>query len=270
MTDSRFTAVEIRGAQIQIDNLTKLGRPVNPVLHDIAKAENATSEAKTHISNATEYPLDKVVEVYFSSDVEADGSIPGPFSMSSVGMVACSYRTKSNKLVKLDLDDPQNCFYAELKPISENFNPEAAAVAGLDRAELIRNGSEPVEAMDLANDTITTLTKSLGAFARPVFVGYPLGFDWMFVYWYLMNFAKDGSPFAHSSHLDIKTLYAEKAGVPVRSVGKRSIPKHLHSKRKHTHNALDDAREQGDLFNNVSLWVPEGSVAKLTEGFAEF
>lgn len=270
MTDLRYTAVEIRGAQIQIDNLTKLGRPVDPILHDIAGAENATSEAGTNISNASEYPLDKVVEVYFSTDVESDGPIPGPYSMSSIGMVACSYRTKSNKLIRLDLDDPKNCFYAELKPISEKFSPEAAAVAGLDRAELIRNGTDPVEAMDVANDTITTLTKSLGGFARPIFVGYPLGFDWMFTYWYLMNFAKDGSPFGHSGHIDIKSLYAEKAGVPVTGISKRRIPKELHSGRKHTHNALDDAREQGDLFNNISLWSPKSKPSVLTEGFSQF
>lgn len=262
MTINKYTMADIRGAQIQIENLNKLGRPVSPVLRELASAEVSTGKTSP-------YPLDKTVEVYFSVDIEADGKVPGPFSMSSVGIAACSYRTKGNKLVRLDMDDPQNCFYGELKPISDKFDPEAAAVAGLDRQELIRNGLDPAEAMDTAVDMINTVSKSLGAFARPVFVGYPLGFDWQFVYWYMSVFAKDGSPFGHSSHLDTKTLYAEKAGLPVRSVGKRNMPKHLHSKRKHTHHALDDAREQGDLFNNVSLWVPEGKTSNLTEGFAE-
>lgn len=263
MTTPAYTMADIRGAQLQIESMEKFGRAIPDKLHALANASVSTGETSP-------YPFDKVVEVYFSTDVESDGPIPGPYSMSSIGMVACSYRTKSNKLVRLDLDDPNNCFYAELKPISDEFVPEAAAVSGLDRAELIANGLEPVEAMDAAHKSITAITRAYGGFARPVFVGYPLGFDWMFTYWYLMNFAKDGSPFGHSSHLDIKTLYAEKAGLPIRGIGKRSIPKELHSKRKHTHHALDDAREQGDLFNNVSLWAPEGDKSVLTEALSEF
>jgi hypothetical protein len=38
---------------------------------------------------------------------------------------------------------------------------------------------------------------------RPVFVGYPAAFDFMFVYWYLIRFA-GVSLFSHSA-LDIKT-----------------------------------------------------------------
>jgi hypothetical protein len=268
MSDLYFTAAEQAGARAQIRALTKLGKPVNPILHDIANSRPATQEAGINGKrNHSELPIDAVSEVYFSTDVESDGPIPGPFSMSSIGIVATSYRTKSNKLVRLDMDDPANCFYAELKPISEHFIPEAAAVSGLDRDELVRNGTDPVEAMNDAFDTIETLTDAYGGFARSVFVGYPLGFDWLFTYWYLMNYAEKGSPFGHSSHLDIKTLYSEKAGVPVAAVGKRRIPKSLHSKRKHTHHALDDAREQGDLFNNIQLWNPNGTNI-LTEGFA--
>ena len=38
---------------------------------------------------------------------------------------------------------------------------------------------------------------------RPVFVAYPAGFDFLFVYWYLIRFAGE-SPFSHSA-LDMKT-----------------------------------------------------------------
>lgn len=268
MSELYFTAAEQASARSQIRSLEKLGKPVNPVLHDIANSKPATQEAgingkRTH----SELPIDKVMEVYFSTDVESDGPIPGPFSMSSIGIVATSYRTKSNKLVRLDMDDPVNCFYAELKPISENFILEAAAVSGLDRDELVRNGTDPVKAMSDASNKIETLTEAYGGFARSVFVGYPLGFDWLFTYWYLVNYAEKGSPFGHSGHLDIKTLYAEKAQVPLTGSSKRRMPKSLHSKRKHTHHALDDAREQGDLFNNIQLWNPHGD-NPLTEGFA--
>ncbi|RKS67696.1 hypothetical protein BZB76_6821, partial [Actinomadura pelletieri DSM 43383] len=50
--------------------------------------------------------------------------------------------------------------------------------------------------------------------ASPVLVAYPLGYDWMFLYWYWMRFTDTGSPFGHSRHLDLKSLYAAKGRRP--------------------------------------------------------
>jgi hypothetical protein len=50
-------------------------------------------------------------------------------------------------------------------------------------------------------------------------------------------------------------LFATKAGTGIRAVGKRSMPAHLHSRRTHTHHALDDAVEQGELFCNIVEWA---------------
>lgn len=198
---------------------------------------------------------DPIVELYFSSDVEADGDIPGPYSMSSLGMVAFATRTRSGVYTLLDLDAEENCYYAELKPISDDFIPEAMAVSGLDREWLKIHGEDPKIAMDRANIFVEKVTKRFGENVRPVFVAYPLGYDWMFVYWYLINFAGH-SVFGHSSALDIKTMFATKARKAIRGIGKRSIPKELRSKRRHTHNALDDAREQADLAYNIFVWKP--------------
>jgi hypothetical protein len=188
-------------------------------------------------------------DLYISTDVEADGPIPGPYSMSSIGMVACA-TFDGRTFTRLDLSDR---FYRELKPISERFDEAAAAVSGLDRAELIASGHEPATAM---SECVAWLGEVAAAFrARPIFVAYPLGFDWLFTYWYLVQFA-GSSPFGHSGHLDMKSIFATKARVPVRNVGKRSMPKHLLSTRAHTHNALDDAIEQAELFCNLFEWAP--------------
>jgi hypothetical protein len=40
--------------------------------------------------------------------------------------------------------------------------------------------------------------------AKPVFVAYPAGFDFLFVYWYLIRFVGE-SPFSHSA-LDISRM----------------------------------------------------------------
>lgn len=195
------------------------------------------------------------MEMYFSADVEADGPIPGPYSMSSFAIVAVAVRTNDGQVHDLDVDDPANCFYAELKPISEDFVPEAAAVSGLDRNDLIANGGDPVDIMNAVANWIDerTANNPFGEQTRAVFAAYPLGYDWMWFYWYLMNFAKR-SPFGHSSHVDMKSFYAARADTEIRRVGKRALPQELKSTRPHTHHALDDAREQGELCRNLLRW----------------
>jgi len=84
---------------------------------------------------------------------------------------------------------------------------------------------------------------------KPVFVGYPASFDFMFVYWYLIRFAGE-SPFRHSA-LDIKTYAMAMLKTSFRQTTKESMPRHWFDNRPHTHHALDDAIEQGLLFCNM-------------------
>ena len=194
-------------------------------------------------------------DVYFSFDIEADGPIPGDFSMSTLGLVACATRERHGPLVRLDLDDPANCFYAQLKPISEQFDPAAAAVAGIPRTELIADGRAPDAVLpELATWVDETASRYGGS---PVAVAFPLGFDWMFLYWYLIHYA-GRSPFAHGRHLDIRTLYVARTRALVKESRKADMPKSLLSRRPHTHNALDDAREQAELFCNTWDLPPTG------------
>jgi hypothetical protein len=53
----------------------------------------------------------------------------------------------------------------------------------------------------------------------------------------------------------MKTAYAVLARIGVREATKRNMPPELLGSRRHTHNALDDAIEQGELFANVFEWV---------------
>src|SRR3954467_4522784 len=86
-------------------------------------------------------------DLYISADVEADGPIPGPYSMLSFGLaVAGGY--DGEQFVRAD--PPSQTFYRELAPISESFDPEALAVSGLDRDRLVREGEPPKTAMDAA------------------------------------------------------------------------------------------------------------------------
>lgn len=84
---------------------------------------------------------------------------------------------------------------------------------------------------------------------KPVFVGYPATFDFMFVYHYIVHFGLR-SPFSFSA-LDIKTYAMAVLKLPYRESTKKNMPKRWFSDKPHTHNGLDDAIEQGELFCNI-------------------
>jgi hypothetical protein len=185
-------------------------------------------------------------DVYVSVDVEADGPIPLVHSMSALG--ACVAGTFDGR--SFTQTDPTACtFYAELQPVSDEFEPKAAAVAGLDRARLQREGEAPEAAMA----RFVAWVRVAAGDARPVCVAYPASFDWTWVSIYLARFAGT-NPFGFSGVLDMKTMYATKARVPLGAAVKRAMPRALRSKRPHTHNARDDAIEQADLFANLFEW----------------
>ncbi|GGQ21594.1 hypothetical protein GCM10010215_52840 [Streptomyces virginiae] len=186
--------------------------------------------------------------LYISVDIEADGPIPGPYSMISFG-AAVAGRQEGDAYTAAD---PQRrTFYRELRPISDAYVPEALAVSGLDRDRLVREGADPAAAMA----EFRAWVRKVSGDAQPVMCGYPASFDWTFLYWYLMRFGGD-SPFGHSGCLDMKTLYATKARVPLRAAVKGRMPRELLSRRRHTHHALDDAIEQAELMSNLMLWRP--------------
>jgi hypothetical protein len=82
-----------------------------------------------------------------------------------------------------------------------------------------------------------------------VFVAMPAGFDFTYMFWYMMRFV-GRCPFSWSA-LDIKTLAFAMTGLPYRKNIKPRFPKHWFDEHPHTHVALDDAIEQGALFCNM-------------------
>jgi hypothetical protein len=144
-------------------------------------------------------------------------------------------------------------FYRELRPISDRFDQQALSVAGLDRDALMRDGTDPQEAMDDAAAWVAERARD----AQAVLVGYPVVFDWMFLHWYFVRFRGE-SPFGFSSALDMKTIYQQKASVTLDGAGRADLPTHLASRREHTHNALDDAIEQAEIFNRLFVWENPG------------
>ncbi|MFW5740548.1 MAG: exonuclease [Myxococcota bacterium] len=175
-------------------------------------------------------------EVYVSTDVEADGPIPGPHSMLSFGSAAY---LEDKSLV--------STFTANLATLADaKGHPETMAwwATQPEAWQACRDHLEPPE--EVMPRYVAWLRSLPG---KPVFVGYPAAYDFMFVYWYLMRFAGE-SPFSHAA-LDIKTFAMVLLGRPFRESSKRAMPRDWFDDLPHTHRALDDAIEQGALFCNM-------------------
>ena len=173
-------------------------------------------------------------EVYVSTDVETDSPIPGVNPMLSLASAAF-----------LPDETIVSTFSANLHPLEgAEAHPETMAFGSTQPeawAAVVKGRESPAEVMGRYCDWVKGLT------GKPVFVAYPVGFDFTFVYWYLHRFTGE-SPFAHSA-LDMKTLAMAILGTPYRGNSKRAWPRRWFPDGvTHTHIALDDAIEQGIEF----------------------
>lgn len=172
-------------------------------------------------------------EVYVSVDIEAAGPIPGEYSMLSLG--ACH------------VDAPKNTFYAELRPINDNFVPEALKVSGFKLPDLRKQGRDPAEAMKSFSQWIVDLGKG----GTPVFIGFNASFDWAFVNWYFHKFL-GANPFGFGA-IDIKAYYMGLTGCTWEDTKSSRLPNDLKPTRQGqgAHNALSDAIYQAGIFSRL-------------------
>lgn len=158
---------------------------------------------------------------FYVVDVEADGPVPGHFSMLSVGLVRVT-------------DPIVDRLYLELQPMTDRWLPDALAVSGLDRTALATTGRDPADAMR----ELRTFVADTNRGGRPVLVSDNPGFDAGYLAYYLWTFdddRTDPNPFGHSSRR-IGDLWA---GLH-RDAGRTGDWRKL-KRTPHTHNALDDA-----------------------------
>jgi len=175
-------------------------------------------------------------EIYVSTDVETDGPIPGPHSMLSIGSAAY---TADKVLVGTFSANLETLPGAQAHPKTAQWwatQPEAWAACRKD-----------LEHPEHAMQRYVSWIRSLGG--TPVFVAYPAGFDFTFVYWYLIRYTGE-SPFGHCA-LDIKSFAMALLKRDYRKSTKGNMPRRWFDRLPHSHVALDDAIEQGALFCNM-------------------
>lgn len=176
--------------------------------------------------------------VFVSMDVETDGPIPGKYSMLQLGAVA--FDGNGRRLSK---------FVVNLERLPAAGQHPDTMLWWSERQEIYEktrfNLMAPAQAMKDFAEWLETLPSPL-----PVAVCYPATFDFMFVYWYLINF-NGHSPFSFAA-LDLKTLAWAMLNRPFRKIGKRHMPrKWLDGTTPHSHDALDDAHGQGQMLFNM-------------------
>src|SRR5215472_15625934 len=149
-------------------------------------------------------------EIYLSTDIETDGPIPGPNSMLSFASAAY----KPDKTL--------------VSTFTANLHTLPGAAGAPETMEFWKKNAEAWEACrkdpedpGVAMKRYVAWVKSLPG--EPVFVAYPAGFDFLFVYWYLIRFAGE-SPFSFSA-LDIKSYAMAVMKSEYRESSKRNMPK---------------------------------------------
>jgi DNA polymerase III alpha subunit (gram-positive type) len=150
---------------------------------------------------------------YIMVDIEADGPIPGDYSMVCFGAV----------VVEPGLS---RTFYGRLRPISEKFIPEALAVSGFTREQTMEF-EDSTTVMTQFADWLREISPD-----RLLFISDNNGFDWQFINWYFHHFTGK-NPFGFSS-TNLGSLYKGMVKDTFKTF------KHLR-KTRHTHHPVDDA-----------------------------
>lgn len=167
---------------------------------------------------------------YIVVDVEADGPVPGLYSMVSFGAI----------VVDESLD---KTFYGECKPISGDWIPEALAVSGFSREETMKF-NEPWDVME----DFAKWLNSLGE-KRLIFWSDNNGFDWQFINYYFHRFY-GSNPFGFSSQ-NINSFYKGQQSNVFASFKKLR-------KTKHDHHPVNDAKGNAEALLTIMKDVKRG------------
>jgi len=175
-------------------------------------------------------------EIYVSTDVESDGPIPGPHSMLSFGSAAF---TADGKLI--------GTYSANLETLP-GATQHPTTMAWWAEHEAAYEQTRTFQKMpQLEMPKYAQWLESLPGI--PVFVSFPAAYDFMFITWYLHQFA-GRSPLSFSA-LDMKSYAMAVLKTDFTETTKSQMPAEWFVTKNHSHIALDDAIEQGRLFINI-------------------
>lgn len=185
---------------------------------------------------------------YISIDIEANGDVPGKYSMLSLG--AAAYDRSGTVLTTFE----------------QNFETLPGAIENPDTMAFWARFPTAYEAtrrnLVSAQVGMELFTLWFERLENPVFVFYPPKFDAMFVYWYLQTYVDRMNFISSPDMFDTKTLAAILLRVDnLKEASKKHWPKRWKNKKlRHNHVALDDALEQGEQFIKILNEALHGTV----------
>jgi hypothetical protein len=189
------------------------------------------SAVETHCTN------NMATEILVSTDIEADGPIPGVYSMLSFGSAAY---LPDKTLV--------GTFSANLETLPDATTHPQTMQWWQTQPDAWSACRKDLQKPEVAMQNYSGWLKSLPG--QPIFLAYPAPFDFMFIQWYLIRFTGE-SPFTYGA-IDIKTYAMAMLKTSCSDSKKQNFPSRWFDPGlPHTHVALDDAKEHGALFCNM-------------------
>ena len=176
-------------------------------------------------------------EIFFSIDMEADGPVPFTNSMLSLAVVA--FEGNGTEIAQWECN---------LKPLAGAVqDPRTMTEFWAKNQEAWNYCNTNTVESSVAMPHLVDWVDSVGQGKQKVAVCFPAGYDFTWLYTYLMKFG-GVSPFSFSC-IDMKTYASALIKLPYRECGKKRWPRRwFDPKLPHTHKAVDDAREQGLAF----------------------
>lgn len=175
-------------------------------------------------------------EIFFSTDIEADGRIPGPNSLLSFALVAMTADKKLLGTFNANLETLPDATQEKENKAWWNTQPHAWAACRSDQ-------EHPRAALNRCLQWVQSFD------GVPIFVAAPGGFDFMWMHWYFIRFLGT-SPFGLRL-LDMRSFLMGQRGCAFGAAGISSLPAWMSEGLPHTHVALDDAMKQCAIFGNM-------------------
>jgi hypothetical protein len=169
--------------------------------------------------------------VYISVDIESSGPYPLDYDLLQIGAAAF---TEDGALI--------SSFSVDLESVKAEFSWHPDTLRWWEKQTLFdglfRKPRTPIQEGMLS---FVTWLEKLAEKGRLVCLCAPVSFDFAWIFTYLLKYTGK-KPFQHRA-LDLRSFHMGKSGQSFFKSGKRSLPK----LGPHTHDAMEDAIEQGLL-----------------------
>lgn len=180
-------------------------------------------------------------QIYVVVDIEADGPVPGQYSMLSLAAVATTPDVETSR------------FYRKLHALPDASQEPDTMRWWKTEPDAWKEVHTDAQTPEIVVAEFVEWVESLGR--QPIFVASPIALDYGFVGWYMMRFA-GRNPFSDENNavrtLDIRSFVAGRYGLTFNDSSRTKLPAELIKVMPpHTHRAIDDAVGYANLLRHV-------------------